>query len=149
VGLFVHAMKNHFIFAGIPHLQSCLSPQDPVHSNPSKNKSRWKKEKKERFNDFQPHKLPPSTPTKADKEIKSVAPFPLEASASSQSLLKWKEKSGPLPHLNGCWKSPQSLRSKLTGLDGNTIPYCFGTSCQLMTQQNDFENSQEKYIYSK
>lgn len=102
--------------------------------------------KKKMLNDFQPHKLPPSTPTKSDKEIKSVSPFPLKASVSSQSLLKWKGKSHLLPCLNSCWKPPESLWSKLMGLDGNIMPYCFGMRCQLMTWQNDLEDTQEKYI---
>lgn len=120
-----------------PIYKAVFSPPGPCslkHRWKQKQTEERKKKKKSTLNDFQPHKLPPSSPTKSDKEIKLVSPFLLKASASSQSLLKWKEKSHPPPRLNGCWKPPESLWSKLTGLDGNTRPYCFGTSCQLMTQ---------------
>lgn len=138
---------SHFCWH-IPFAKLSSPPKTLFTQTPVKTKAERRK-KKSMLNDFQPHKLPPSTPMKSDKEIKSVSSFPLKASASSQSLLKWKEKSRLLPRLNGCWKPRESLWSKLMGLDENTMPYCFGTSCQLMTQQNDLENSQEKCIYSK
>lgn len=117
----------------------------PVHLHPHKNKSSRRKEKQAQWlsalhtSSIYPYEV-------GWRKKKPVSPFPIKASASSQSLLKWKEKWCPLPHLNGCWKLPESLCSKLMGLDGNTMPYCFGTNCQLMTQQNTSEDSQEKML---
>lgn len=139
-------VKRHFYWC-IPFTKSSFAPKTLFTHASIKTKAEG--DKKSMLNDFQPCTVPSSTRMKLNEEKTPVSPFPIKASTSSQSLFKWKEKLCPLPYLNSHWKPPESILSKLIGLDGNSMPYCFGTNCQLMTQQTCWKILRKKCIYSK
>lgn len=120
----VCTVKRHFCWY-ITFTKLSFTPKTLFTHAPIKTKAEG--QKKSMLNDFQPCTVPSSTPMKLDEEKTPVSPFPIKASTSSQLLFKWKEKLCPLPYLNSHWKPPESILSKLMGLDGNSMPYCFGT----------------------
>jgi len=86
---------------------------------------------------------------KPDREIKSVSPFPLKASVSSQPFLKWRKIPCLLPGQTSAGSYQRARGERLTALDGGTIPQCWETMPGNDTTKHHGRVLRKKYIYSK
>lgn len=82
-------------------------------------------------------------------EIKSVSPFPLKASVSSQPFLKWRKIPCLLPGQTSAGSYQRARGARLTALDGGTIPQCWETMPGNDTTKHHGRVLRKKYIYSK